>query len=370
MLRPKRKIIISVHGIRTRGAWQKELASIVSEKGWIYFPLDYGYFNALQFALPFSRRGKIEWFRDEYTNIQARYPDIAPSVVAHSNGTYIVANALLQFDYIKVDKIILCGSIVRRDFAWKTIFERKQATLVRNEVGLKDIWAQNVHRLAWGDSGPSGQKGFLKDVVNPNQASRLKEPSFPFAKHDSFQAALHYRKHWLPFLEEGEPYEGEKDPPWYSEEPVGPQDAARWSAMTYFYQYVSRVNSAIANDKAMDKTTKTPIPAKKLWVIVPQMPGQADKDAIEQFYKKHGLKNGETDDKDSRSFRYNLGEIIYDIPTTLNTLRFLDHRKDDELVEAVTEFEKWLIKLVNGSRSQCADTVEIKRVGELPEMLP
>jgi hypothetical protein len=28
-------------------------------------------------------------------------------------------------------------------------------------------------------------------------------------------------------------YEGEKDPPWYAEEPVSPYDAARWSAMTY-----------------------------------------------------------------------------------------------------------------------------------------
>jgi hypothetical protein len=62
VLKPKRKIIISVHGIRTTGAWQKQIASVVSENGWIYYPMDYGYFTAVHFALPPVRKGKITWF--------------------------------------------------------------------------------------------------------------------------------------------------------------------------------------------------------------------------------------------------------------------------------------------------------------------
>lgn len=45
MLKPKNKAIISLHGIRTRGEWQTEPASVISAEGWTYFPLDYGYFS-------------------------------------------------------------------------------------------------------------------------------------------------------------------------------------------------------------------------------------------------------------------------------------------------------------------------------------
>ena len=97
MLRPKRKIIISVHGIRTTGAWQKQIASVVSENGWIYYPMDYGYFTAVHFAMPFIRKSKITWFCHQFDQIKERYPDVTPSVIAHSNGTYIVANALKTY---------------------------------------------------------------------------------------------------------------------------------------------------------------------------------------------------------------------------------------------------------------------------------
>src|ERR1700685_3023946 len=119
MLRPKRKIIIPVHGIRTTGPWQKAIAPMVSEKGWIYYPLDYGFFAFLFFASPLLRRSKVEWFRKEISRISERYPGVVPSVIAHSNGTYIVSEALWKYPGIKIDKLIVCGSIVRRNFDWK-----------------------------------------------------------------------------------------------------------------------------------------------------------------------------------------------------------------------------------------------------------
>ena len=62
-------------------------------------------------------------------------------------------------------------------------------------------------------------------------------PYQPFLniEHSTFQGYGHYRGFWLPFLDEPMAYEGEKDPPWYAEEPVSPYDAARWSAMTYYH---------------------------------------------------------------------------------------------------------------------------------------
>ena len=139
--------------------------------------------------------------------------------------------------------------------------------------------------------------------------------------------------------------------------------------MTYYYQYVSRVHHAIAHGEAF-AADGAELPPKCLWIIVPKTPGQAAKDAITPFFQKHKLKRGTAGKSDPRTFQYNSGEILYDIPTTLNTLGFLDNRKDSELDDAVTEFKKWLERLIQSSRSQCADTVQVKRVEELPATLP
>ena len=41
------KRVISLHGIRTRGPWQKDIAPLLAENGFVPHPLDFGYFMAL-----------------------------------------------------------------------------------------------------------------------------------------------------------------------------------------------------------------------------------------------------------------------------------------------------------------------------------
>lgn len=363
MLKPKKKAIISLHGIRTRGEWQKELASVVSAEGWTYFPLDYGYFSGVHFATPFIRHAKIQWFRERFNEITPRLDGVIPSVIAHSNGSYIVAEALLKYPGLKVDKVILCGAIVRRGFPWKIIFRQKQATLVRNEIGGKDFWSGMVRTLAPKDTGPSGKEGFAE----PH--SRLIEERFPEYTHSDAFGYEHYREFWMPFLNRLEPYEGEKEPPWYAEEPVSPYEAARWSAMTYFHQYVRRVTDAIAAGEVFAGRPEAPLAAKELHIIVPPTPGKAARKEITAFFQKHGLKEGFVGTADRRSVHFNAGEILYDIPTTLNTLGFLDNREDDELPEAVQRFEEMLRQLISGPRSDCSETARIVRMEKLPETL-
>src|SRR5688572_29881867 len=55
-------IVASVHGIRTRGKWQKELVPVLSQAGFTPVPLDYGNFWALELLIPQFRRRKVEWF--------------------------------------------------------------------------------------------------------------------------------------------------------------------------------------------------------------------------------------------------------------------------------------------------------------------
>ena len=82
-------IVVSVHGIRTRGKWQKELVPFLNRAGYHSSPVDYGYFWALFLLFPSARRRKIDWFRDEYLTRTAGYP--RQFIIAHSFGTYIVA---------------------------------------------------------------------------------------------------------------------------------------------------------------------------------------------------------------------------------------------------------------------------------------
>src|ERR1051325_2864688 len=105
----RRPIVISLHGIRTRGGWQKELTQTLNESGFVHVPLDYGFFGALQLLLPFARRKKVDWFRDRYGQAVGDGPP--PSLIAHSFGTYIATEAMRIYPSVRFDRIILCGSI-------------------------------------------------------------------------------------------------------------------------------------------------------------------------------------------------------------------------------------------------------------------
>ncbi len=60
------RVVISLHGIRTRGKWQKELAPLLNQSGFTAVLSDYGYFNALELLLPWSREKRVSGF---WTNI-------------------------------------------------------------------------------------------------------------------------------------------------------------------------------------------------------------------------------------------------------------------------------------------------------------
>src|SRR5262245_47894011 len=55
------KVVISLHGIRTRGTWQKELAGELSRAGFIPEALDYGFFRAIKLLIPYCRSAQVDW---------------------------------------------------------------------------------------------------------------------------------------------------------------------------------------------------------------------------------------------------------------------------------------------------------------------
>src|SRR5208337_4179953 len=145
-----RRVICPLHGIRTLAVWQKGLSDLAASHGWVC-RLDrwsYGRFSLLAFFTPWSREAKLGWLRRQYdAETHDRRLLIekgqAPSVVAHSFGTYILGYTLLRFDFIRFNKVILCGSILPRDFPWDKLIERGQVQAVRNDFGvhhMEDRW--------------------------------------------------------------------------------------------------------------------------------------------------------------------------------------------------------------------------------------
>jgi pimeloyl-ACP methyl ester carboxylesterase len=108
--------------------------------------------------LPWMRRQRVDWLRDEYTRYSNQLGFTRPSIIAHSFGTYVVARSLEVYG-IQFDRIVFCGSIVRRDYPWSKVLDRDLARHVLNDYGRIDVWAWIAEWVAR-DAGQSGLRGF------------------------------------------------------------------------------------------------------------------------------------------------------------------------------------------------------------------
>ena len=193
-------LAISAHGILTHGPWQKTFAEVISGSSTIIASYDYGKYGLPRFLTPGFNDRKIDEFYRWYsytiktcTAVDLHKYERRPCLAAHSFGTWIVCNAMLKYEDIRFDKIILCGSILKRDFNWARLFAREQVALVRNECGLKDPWPRWAARLVPG-TGPSGSAGFdwFESVVE--------DVFYDEFGHGEFLTRRHIEEHWMPFL--------------------------------------------------------------------------------------------------------------------------------------------------------------------------
>lgn len=187
-------VVITIHGIRTTGDWQREFTDVLTQHGFRHVPLGFGFFKAVSLLMPWSRARKVEWFRRIYSDKFANAERL-PSVVAHSFGSYIVTKAMLKYDDIRFDKVILCGSIVSRKYPWSTVLtQRNQADAVLNEAGGRDMWAGLVEWLV-SDAGSSGVSGF-EDTAD----GRLTQLIHERHEHSDYFYRQNFERRWVPFL--------------------------------------------------------------------------------------------------------------------------------------------------------------------------
>ena len=169
--------VFLMHGIRDYGEWLTKLeeAMRASEPNIHVHKDSHGYFTVSGFLNPVERNRRVKWFADLYTQIKAEDPGARISYVGHSFGTYILGDALKNYDRIHVDRVYFAGSVLPRNFNWHPHFVKEQIQYLRNDCATADIWV-GVFSKALGlvyDLGDAGCNGFEQQ-----EAERLYENKY------------------------------------------------------------------------------------------------------------------------------------------------------------------------------------------------
>lgn len=147
-----RQIVVTIHGIRTDGAWQKAVTPHLAHEGLIPYHIHFGWFGVMRFLIPWTRKGQIERVRNELRELVVKAGVRRLSVIAHSFGTYIAMEALRRENgNFSFDRVVLTGCILPADYPWKDLITAKRIMAVRNDRATQD-W---VVRLAhWASCRP------------------------------------------------------------------------------------------------------------------------------------------------------------------------------------------------------------------------
>lgn len=199
--------VMLIHGIRTQAEWQQRVATAIEDNSEIkVIPTRYEFLDVVRFLVPFRavRRRPVDriaqLIRDEHKRTQKI------SVIAHSFGSFIVAELLRNYSDIVFHRVILCGSIVKDDFPWDMYSWRiapgeNLEWQVLNDCGMQDIWPVMAKSMTWG-YGSSGRFGFGHNRVKDRYHNK---------SHGDFFSYAFVINYWLPYLIGGQIDPGEMD---------------------------------------------------------------------------------------------------------------------------------------------------------------
>ena len=194
------KIVVTLHGIRTRGQWQKQVTPYLARHGLIPYHLDYGFFGVLSFILPWTRANRVQWLRDELRDLMDRTGAKRVSVIAHSFGTWLALEALeAENGNLRFDRVVLTGSIVRRDFPWaQTIRRKRWAQAVRNERAEGD-WVVRAAELFARLAGPIAPRAGASGALGFDAAPDVVQQHTVAGGHSEVLNISNYEK-WARFI--------------------------------------------------------------------------------------------------------------------------------------------------------------------------
>jgi TIGR02594 family protein len=197
-------VVLLVHGIRDHALWQNAVRRKLEDAGFIVEATNYGRFNLLQFLvpIPFFRRRAIESVWRQIRIVRQSNPDALISVIAHSFGTYIVANIIRNEFDVKFHRVIFCGSVVPFEFPFEQASDRFGHPIV-NEVGTADVWPAMAQSVTWG-YGSAGSFGFRRPL--------LRDRWHKDAHHGYFLQGDFCTQYWIPFLRDDKLIHAADDP--------------------------------------------------------------------------------------------------------------------------------------------------------------
>jgi pimeloyl-ACP methyl ester carboxylesterase len=256
-------LVVSVHGINSKGAWQEGVESVlgpffrcVSVKypyyrplgafklilepwifwltaglyvvaritsRWLLIPQAYYneliwvvvVFGAAHVAARIRRSLALRRFR---TTVEtAAVPGDRGHLIAHSFGTFLAGRALEKYSHLEFDSMIFVGCVLARDFDWDQVLRKNPRAFnrIRNEVALRDRVVKLAYRCrrlvkGLGDAGVSGFTGpGIHRMESPwdncsccaTEESRIHNVLYSQLGHSELlEGQGHAERFWLPFL--------------------------------------------------------------------------------------------------------------------------------------------------------------------------
>jgi hypothetical protein len=242
-------LVILVHGIRTRARWQISLQPTVPTSPFHIVPTNYGYFDIIRFLLPipYFRNAAIKRVWTQIRGARVRFKNAQHvSFLAHSFGTFIIAEVLRrEFDF-KAHRVVFCGSVVAYDFPFEQLTGRFTPPLL-NDVGSKDPFPALAESATWG-YGSAGTFGFRSPYVTDRWHNGF--------RHSDFLKPKFFKKYWQPFFEDGTVVSGDPEPE--------PPPLWIWFISVFKIRYftIALIALTIAFFSLREGTTTYSIPAK------------------------------------------------------------------------------------------------------------
>jgi pimeloyl-ACP methyl ester carboxylesterase len=183
-------VVIILHGVRDQGGWSSKVRAALNRQSngvaLQHAAPRFKYVAMLPFILG-ARNKQIEWFAQAYTDVVIDYPNVERiHFWGHSYGTYIFANALNEYDSIRVNNVYLAGSVLPRAFPWREYWRQGRVENICNAKANADwvvaFFPALMDRVReWFDNddalrrvGDAGFTGFRDPIANNYELSSLK----------------------------------------------------------------------------------------------------------------------------------------------------------------------------------------------------
>jgi len=193
------KVVVTVHGIRTAGKWQKKLEQQIAKIDPTIkaVPFEFNNISSVKLLNPISRRKIASNFSGQLFELMRKHPESEFYLFSHSFGTYLLAKALKNLaseNSPKIKCVILAGSVLKRTFKWHKIRENLKINTIVNDCGVDDkvLLLSDIFGLGLGMAGRVGFDTFKSEsVVNREH----------FGGHSFFEKnSKFYEKYWLPMI--------------------------------------------------------------------------------------------------------------------------------------------------------------------------